>query len=202
VGKQTNGTCLLRTKDLLDPTSWCGWNGASFSVSFADPYTLPPGADVSPHICSVLEDQPQGLPRAYPPKTVCCQGKPMVTQGLVWSSFLRKFIAVLWNTGHLASVGGGAPFVFATSDDLLAWSAVAPLPLPDNLPAGNLAYPRYVLTCSLFLLDDFGWELSNCSERTAYSTQRRRLKVRARPLMWWGGHLRSILGWVIPAVRA
>jgi hypothetical protein len=96
---------------------------------------------VSPHICSVLEDQPHGLPRALPPPGVCCRGKPMVMQGLVWSSYLVRFIAVLWNTAHDPTIGSGAPFVFALSKDLLVWSDVALLPLPHDLPNGSLAYP-------------------------------------------------------------
>lgn len=142
IGGQANGTCLLRTDDLLSPTSWRGWNGSAFAVEFADPYRLDddPAADTAPHICSVLEDQPHGLPRAVPPPGVCCRGKPLVLQGLSWSSFLSTFIAVLWNTAHDPNICGGAPFVFALSDDLLQWSDVSALPLPP-LPNGSLAYP-------------------------------------------------------------
>ena len=139
IGGQANGTCLMRTRDLLDPTSWRGWNGTHFSVSFVDPYTayLPDS-----HICRVLEDEPsgRGLPRAQPARGVCCRGKSLVAQGLVWSRYLHKFVIVLWNTAHDPSIGGGAAFVFALSDDLIVWSRVAPLPLP-HLPDGSLAYP-------------------------------------------------------------
>ena len=107
---------------------------------FVDPYLLSPGTDISSHICSVLEDQVQGLPRAIPPAGVCCRGKPLVLQGLSWSNFLAKFIAVLWNTAHDPTIAGGAPFVFALSENLLEWSNVAALPLP-SLPNGSLAYP-------------------------------------------------------------
>jgi hypothetical protein len=117
-----------------------GWNGSAFSVAFVDPYFLRPGADTSFHTCSVLEDQVRGLPRAVPPPGVCCRGKPLVLQGLSWSEYLSKFVGVLWNTAHDPTIAGGAPFVFALSDDLLAWSSVASLPLPQ-LPNGTLAYP-------------------------------------------------------------
>lgn len=140
IGQQANGTCLMRTRDLLEPASWMGWNGSAFSVAFVDPYFLRPGADTSFHTCSVLEDQVRGLPRAVPPPGVCCRGKPLVLQGLSWSEYLSKFVGVLWNTAHDPTIAGGAPFVFALSDDLLAWSSVASLPLPQ-LPNGTLAYP-------------------------------------------------------------
>ena len=140
VGGQANGTCLMRTDNLTDPGSWRGWNGSAFSARFVDPYTLEPGADVSPFICHVLEDGPMGLPRGH-------NAQPTVNQGLTWSTHLNQFIAVLWNTRHDPTIGSGAPFVFALSDDLISWSAVAPLPLPvsfaghGGLPNGSLAYP-------------------------------------------------------------
>jgi hypothetical protein len=134
VGDQINGTCLMRTKNLTDVHSWRAWNGREFGATFVNPYTLEPGADVSRHLCTVLEESATGLPRGQ-------RGKPLVNQGLVWSEYLSKFIAVMWNTGHDVTIGGGAPFVFAISEDLLRWSDVAPLPLPQNLPTGSLAYP-------------------------------------------------------------
>ena len=134
IGAQINGTCLMRTKTLTDIESWRGWNGEEFDATFVDPYLLDPDADVTPHLCSVLEDSAQGLPRGQ-------HGHPTVNQGLVWSTYLKKFIAVLWNTGHDETIGSGAPFVFALSDDLIRWSDVAPLPLPVDLPNGSLAYP-------------------------------------------------------------
>ena len=141
IGGQANGTCLMRTADLLDPSSWRAWNGSAFSVRFADPYTLDNDDDAAAHICHVLEDELEGLPRARPPAGVCCQGKPLVAQSLVWSTHFRKFLIVLWNTAHDPSICDGTPFVFALSHDLLRWTAVAPLPLPNDLPNGNLAYP-------------------------------------------------------------
>ena len=37
-GAQQLGTCLMRTRDLSDPTSWRAWNGTSFTVQFVNPY--------------------------------------------------------------------------------------------------------------------------------------------------------------------
>jgi hypothetical protein len=35
---QENGTCVMRTKSLADPTSWRAWNGDKFDVTFVNPY--------------------------------------------------------------------------------------------------------------------------------------------------------------------
>ena len=40
-GAQQLGTCLMRTRDLSDPTSWRAWNGTTFSVQFHNPYLQP-----------------------------------------------------------------------------------------------------------------------------------------------------------------
>jgi len=36
-----SGGAPIRTKDVFDPSSWRGWNGKDFSLSFADPYLGP-----------------------------------------------------------------------------------------------------------------------------------------------------------------
>jgi hypothetical protein len=35
---QPVGTCVMRTNNLADPTSWRAWNGTSYSVQFINPY--------------------------------------------------------------------------------------------------------------------------------------------------------------------
>jgi hypothetical protein len=37
----TNGGAPIRTTDVFDPSSWRGWNGSNFAVSFVDPYLSP-----------------------------------------------------------------------------------------------------------------------------------------------------------------
>jgi hypothetical protein len=34
----TSGGAPIRTQDVFDPSSWRGWNGSDFSVTFVDPY--------------------------------------------------------------------------------------------------------------------------------------------------------------------
>lgn len=50
---QSRGECLLRTRDLSDPSSWRAWNGSVFSVRLdVNPYT-DPHLDPAEHICAV-----------------------------------------------------------------------------------------------------------------------------------------------------
>jgi hypothetical protein len=89
------------------------------------------------HTCAVLEDpvspRSVGLPRG-------AHGKPTVVQGLVWSTHLSAFVAVLWNTDRDPAVAGGATFAYAVSNDLIEWSEPSALPLPSGIPLGQLAY--------------------------------------------------------------
>ncbi len=41
LGAQRRGACLMRTRDMTDPTSWRAWDGRGFAVRFADPYAEP-----------------------------------------------------------------------------------------------------------------------------------------------------------------
>lgn len=120
---QRAGNCLLRT-DMIDRAdSWRGWDGAAFAVRFADPYAGP----VQPehHVCA-----PVGVGALRWPVTSLVRHEPT---GL--------FIALMQDTGP----GGGV--YYATSPDLLRWSAPALLLSAVGLPAwtcGNsdpIAYP-------------------------------------------------------------
>lgn len=52
-----NGMCVLRTRNLSDPTSWRAWNGSSFSVSMVNPYTLnKTGGNPRRHLCALVAD--------------------------------------------------------------------------------------------------------------------------------------------------
>eukprot|EP00039_Didymoeca_costata_P022442 m.4518 g.4518 ORF g.4518 m.4518 type:complete len:406 (+) comp3004_c0_seq1:56-1273(+) len=117
IHNQINGTCLMRTNNLLDTSSWRGWNGTHFGATFINPYT---DASEDGHLCVPLEDMDNGLPRG-------AHHQPLVNQGLVWSDYLNSFVGVFWNTGHDVTLGNGYAFLVATSKDLLTWSTMKPL---------------------------------------------------------------------------
>ena len=50
---QKYGACLMRSDNLLDPTSWRGWDGQGFTVRFVDPYRVSGKADAQP-VCEPL----------------------------------------------------------------------------------------------------------------------------------------------------
>jgi hypothetical protein len=96
-GAGPGGHCLMRTKNLGDPTSWRGWDGRDFVVTFVDPYREP-AEPPSAYLCSYLK-----LPGGS------------VNLSLSWNTFLNRWlIAYQW-------VGGG--WWFTTSPDLIRWSA-------------------------------------------------------------------------------
>jgi hypothetical protein len=102
---QKRGTCLIRTKHLADPTSWRGWNGRGFAVRFIDPYR-DPGADPAKHVCRPVSPDRLGV----------------TAQGLVYSTYLKRYVAVDSGAGrdpHGNLVDG---VYFATSPDLFHWT--------------------------------------------------------------------------------
>jgi hypothetical protein len=51
---QRNGTCLMRTDRLDDPSSWRGWDGQGFSITFLNPYKAVTH-DPRNHVCMPLK---------------------------------------------------------------------------------------------------------------------------------------------------
>lgn len=106
---QPSGNCLFRTTDLLDPTSWRGWDGQGFNVTMVDPYKVTP-ENPSSHYC-----QPIG------PTSV---GSSIGTVALHVSSglYLMVWGEQVWETmpdGKRAPRG----YVFSsTSSDLISWA--------------------------------------------------------------------------------
>ena len=124
-GLQKNGNCLLRTDAIDRAQAWRGWNGAGFLVEFVDPYT----GMVQPeqHVCA-----PVDVGSLRWPVTSLVRHAP---SGL--------FIAIMQNTAP----GGG--IFYATSPDLLSWSAPALL-LPEiGLPAWHCGDPDPIAYPSL-----------------------------------------------------
>jgi len=127
VGLQAPGVCVMRTADLTDPAAWRAWDGRAFTVPFASPYTLPPGTE-GDHVCAVT-NLPLGCP----------------VGGWAWSAAQRLFVAALD-----CSLQAGAQFYYATSADLITWSAPVPLYGASDLPANasklvtSMSYPTWV----------------------------------------------------------
>jgi hypothetical protein len=103
-GNAPQGNCLMRTKTLVDPTSWRGWNGSSFSVTFVDPYrqrTRP----LARHLC---------VPIAHDVIRT-------MTSSLTYNTYLKKFILVgnAVSIVHSKRVWG---VYYSTSSDMINWS--------------------------------------------------------------------------------
>jgi PKD domain len=98
---QPAGSCVLRTRNVADPTSWRGWSGTGFTVTFPSPYlnTLDPAE----HIC-----QPTA-------------NTGTLSESLGWSTYFKKWILV--GSADNADGVSGPGFYFLTSDDLVNWSA-------------------------------------------------------------------------------
>jgi hypothetical protein len=129
VGLQKPGICIARTKNLMDPSSWRGWDGEDFTTSFVSPYDLDPQASKKPHICAPVENLPP-LCGAF---------------SLVWSVYLEKFVATLGCFEEMLK-----SFYLSTSDDLIHWSPIQPFYSADKVPANvkkmitSIAYPAFL----------------------------------------------------------
>lgn len=109
---QKHGNCLFRTETIEDPAAWRAWDGAGFSVRFANPYAAdaPRGAERARHTCA-----PVGPGRLQWPVTALVRHAP---SGL--------FIAVMQGGPHRPGNAEPPPGIYiATSPDLLDWSAPA-----------------------------------------------------------------------------
>ena len=92
------GTCVMRTQTLDDPTSWRAWDGNGFNMRFINPY-IETDTDPKEHTCELVSPENGAL-----------------TYGLNYSTFFEKFIAV-------GVSGWPTPgFYFSLSDDLIHWT--------------------------------------------------------------------------------
>jgi hypothetical protein len=104
--EQPNGSCLMRTRHLAVPRSWRAWDGARFSVKFANPYLRRRGS-ARRHICQpVSPDQIR-----------------VMAQSLTYNTYFKQFLLVgrtEANDPRTGRVVSGA--YFSLSDDLIHWS--------------------------------------------------------------------------------
>jgi len=113
IGKQKSGICIARTRELLDPSSWKGWDGRGFSTTFVSPYSMDPKAPKDQHICTVIENIP----------TLCA------ALSMVWSVYLEKFVMTIGCFDELSK-----SFYISTSDDLIHWTPMRPFFDADMVP--------------------------------------------------------------------
>ena len=121
------GGAPIRASDITDPTSWQGWNGTEYSVSFQDPYLGPVGNPFD-HIF-------------YPIPTIA------YVNAINFHPASGLFVASLfdpWNTFY-----GPEGFYLATSPDLINWSqptlVVTIAQLLAKEPPGNWSYAYFSL---------------------------------------------------------
>ena len=103
---QQFGACLIRTRDLSDPSSWRAWNGTGFLVQFRNPYlaTLNPAQ----HVCAPVDFLSIGT----------------ITESLTYNTYFRKWMLLGNSVGDPPN--GKPPGVYySLSDDLLNWSNAA-----------------------------------------------------------------------------
>lgn len=102
-GAQQMGTCLMRTRDLSDPTSWRAWNGSGFVVQFGNPYigTIDPVQ----HVCATVDTFSIGT----------------VSESLTYNTYLKKWMLIGASIGN-PSYGLPPGVYYALSDDLLEWT--------------------------------------------------------------------------------
>jgi len=74
-----DGSCAIRTDNILDPSSWRGWDGKDFTVRFVDPYRTAV-ADPKAHVCVTV---------------------PYLdySTGINYHQASHLFVATLWNQG-------------------------------------------------------------------------------------------------------
>jgi hypothetical protein len=116
-GFQQMGTCIMRTRDLSDQTSWRAWNGTGFTVNFQNPYV---GTfDPSQHVCA---------PIAFPEIGT-------MTESLTYNTYFRKWMLVGGSVGNSAQ-GRPPGFYYSLSDDLIHWTTA------ELLMAAELTWTR------------------------------------------------------------
>jgi hypothetical protein len=104
-----DGSCPVRTDNILDPASWRGWDGKDFTVTFVDPYRGPV-ANPQSHVCAIV---------------------PYIdyAQAIAFHPASHLFVATLWNQG--SGDFGPKGVYFSTSADFVHWSRPA-LAMTEN----------------------------------------------------------------------
>jgi hypothetical protein len=98
------GTCLMRTDDISNPSSWKIWDGQNFSISFVNPYI------------ENIVDSSKYLPAFISKSTI-----NDLRGSLTWNSLLKQFLMI---GAGVFPVNGETKcgFFLSRSDDLIHWS--------------------------------------------------------------------------------
>ncbi len=103
---QQVGTCVMRTNNLADPTSWRAWNGTSYSVQFINPY-LQPNEPPPNHVC-----QPVSFAQIQ-----------KMHESLTFNTFFNRYLLVGQAGFYDASQGKTIwGIYYSLSDDLINWT--------------------------------------------------------------------------------
>ena len=157
VGLQKPGVCMMRTADLMDPSSWRAWNGSHYSVAFTSPYSHDFGVDgwdPADHICTVLSwSENVEISNNHPLDPTQCN--PF---GLTWYP-AREIFVMTW-----ACMGGTGPFYWSYTRDLedlihkwsIPQSFYGQKDLPDALQrrVTSMHYPSLLDASAPAVLDD------------------------------------------------
>jgi hypothetical protein len=125
-----NGICLLRTANIADPTSWRGWNGHDFSITFVNPYHVDVD-DVSKHLCVPLANKAL-----------------FNSSSLSWVPARKSFLLVIrrqrWDKSRPEFIDDTPGVYLTESKNLIDWSR--PTLLLSDTEAGGLEqrYPSLI----------------------------------------------------------
>jgi hypothetical protein len=102
-GLQQFGTCIMRTRDVSDPTSWRAWNGTAFVNQFVNPYVVTTNPGI--HTCAPVDFNSIGT----------------ISESLTYNTYFRKWMLMGMSIGDPA-FNKPPGLYFALSDDLLNWT--------------------------------------------------------------------------------
>lgn len=100
----TNGTCIARTQNLDDPSSWRFWDGSSYTLRMGSAYT----SSGSPIPCALLD----------------WANIRNMSDTVTWNSYLKKYVLIdSSNTGNgTVASPYECGYYFSLSDDLISWT--------------------------------------------------------------------------------
>jgi hypothetical protein len=138
LGRIPNGTCLMRTENLEDPSSWRAWDGNAFTLTMGSPYD------------QAGSPAPTGTP---PCSYVSHRTLGELFDSLNFNTFLGQYIVV---GSAVRNVGGRVVCgtFFSLSSDLIHWSEprlimegrlpFPPCNQPDGGSSGSVLYPSLI----------------------------------------------------------